>query len=252
VENSKVAFQLSAADIVKCKDNKVPDKVITAMLRHHPAVTAAAAVPAAPAAPIAPVIAAADGILNIENLDDKVWSYSYEPESKTIWISYRASDGRGNLDAHGGLSIRMPAGTYKVRYNGRDSGPFVTVFSGEKSLVMISRVDTPELEALYATVFERGDKKATDRIATLRAAPSAGNKGSYNSDATRERIVEVPTTNYVYQSYPVPVYSSYGYPYYYGYWGPYYYGPRYYSPSYLNFGFSRFGHRSGWGVRVGF
>ena len=111
VENSKTGFQLSAADIIKCKDSKVPDKVITAMIRHHPAAPAAAAVAPAVPAPAAPVIAAADGILNIENLDDKVWSYSYDPDSKTIWISSRASDGRGNLDAHGGLSIRMPAGS---------------------------------------------------------------------------------------------------------------------------------------------
>jgi len=245
VENTKTGFQLSAADVVKLKDNKVPDKVITAMLRHRPGAPAPAAVPAVPAAP---VIAAANGILNIENLDDRTWSYSYEPESKTIWISSRAADGRGNVDPHGGLSIRMPAGTYKVRYNGRDSGPSVTVFSGDKSLIMISRVSTAELEALYATVFERGDKKASDRIATLRDSES--NKGSYNGGATQERIVAVPaTTTYVYRSSPVPVYDL-GYPSYYGYW-PYYSGPRYHYPSF-GFGYSRFGHRSGFGVRLGF
>ena len=273
VENAKSAFQLSAADILKLKDGKVPDKVIMAMLRYKPAApvpppaNVAPAVPAPPAKPPAPpvVIGAADGILNLENLDDRVWSYRYDPDSKTIWIATAAADGRGNLDAHGGLSIRMAAGSYKVRYNGQDAGPLVNVFNGEKSLVMISRVDTNELEALYATVFEKGERKATGKLVTLRdnAAPAGDRKGADNAPperiVERERVVEVPSTTVIYRDPYPTTYIGYTYPYYsyggprYGYSGYYY--PRYYYPSsFIGFGYSNFGHYhrgSSWSVGFG-
>ena len=256
VENSQSDFQLSVADIVKLKDGKVPDKVIAAMLRHHPQAPAPAPVAIRARQAETPVEAArpaagATGTLNFENVDEKVWSYSYEPASKTIWITSQAADGRGNLDPHGGLSVKMAAGAYKVRYNGQDRGAGVTVFSGEKSLLMLSRVETAEREALYVTVFERGERKATAKLATLRDDKQAATQTSPEKVVERERIVEVPSTTTVIQ--PAPVYTyDVGTPYYYNSYYPYYYGPRYYYPSNFGFGYSNFHHRGGWGVRFGF
>ncbi|HEY3320035.1 MAG TPA: hypothetical protein VGP72_06195 [Planctomycetota bacterium] len=243
VEKSQANYTLSAAEIIKLKDAKVPDKVITAMLRHRPAAgPAVATTPAAPnpapVAPAAPVVAAGKGALNIENLDDRVWSYRYEPDAQTIWIAPVAADGRGNIEAHGGISLRMPTGALKVRYNGQKDGQEITVFAEDKSLLMISRVDTADLEALYATTFEHGQRKSTGRLVTLRDNGQPNQRNSEAQPPVQERIVESPPT-VIYQNPPV----IYG--------GPYYYPRYYYGPS-VRFGYSHFGHHSGWGVGFGF
>jgi hypothetical protein len=257
VEASPGAYNLSADDIIHLKEAKVSDKVIAVMIRHHQGVARAGA-PLAPVAPAAvnaaePVIAAAPavgngfGVLNIENLDDKVWSYSYEPDTQTIWFSAAAEDGRGNVQPHSGISVRMPTGAYTVRYNGQDQGQKVSVFGNEKSLLMVSRVETAEVEALYVSVFERGERKASGRLVTLRenAAPREDNlirrASASNDGAAVERVVRVQSApSVVYASSPVVysapsvVYASYGYPSYAGYYGGYYggYYPRYSSYSY--------------------
>jgi hypothetical protein len=251
VERSTAGFELTAAQILKLKEAKVSDKVIQTMLKHKPVAAAANPRPEAPVAAQPPIDVvpannggrevAGDGTLNIENVDDKTWAYMYEPEVKTIWITGSA-EGKGNLQAHGGVSLRMAAGTYKVRYNGKDSGPSVTVRAGEKSLLMLSRVETDEVEALYISVFENGERKGGGRLAQLRAeAPRAESRANVeeNDEASeagepRERVVErrvieVPQTTVIYRdSYepaPIVVYDSY----------PRYYG---YSPrSYFSFGF---------------
>jgi hypothetical protein len=275
VERSKGSFNLSAADILKLKDAKVPDKVIAAMIRHKGAAgEAAVAMPRElpPALPKEdqPVLkyandreAPAEGTLNIENVDEKVWSYSYEPEAKTIWISTAVSGGRGNLKANGGVTIRFSAGTYKVRYNGEETGPAVTIFAGEKSSLLLTRVDTAELEALYVTIFERGQRKAGERIAVLRqSAPARTSKKDSaqryeDEDAPqeriveRERVVEAPTTTIIYRDAYVPPPVMY-YPRYYTPSYPYYYYP---SRGYLNFGFQghsgHSGYRSGFSIGIG-
>jgi hypothetical protein len=282
VENSKTGFNLTTADIIKMKESKVPDRVVAAMIRHRPGAKAEAAAPKVAAAPLAP--RAADGVLNIENLDDKTWSYMYEPDAQTIWISRGTTNGRGNLEPHGGLSLRMPAGTYSVRYNGRDNGQNVTVHADDKSLLMLTRVETAQLEALYVTVFEKGERKSGGRLVTLRENP-APKKGAYNDDldsqpaervVERERVVEVPSTTVVYRE-PSVVYSSYAYPSYYpsysrsyvygGYYGGGYYSgsycsPRHYSsyrsPSYYggyrygNYCSPRYGSSFGFGYNSGY
>lgn len=274
IERSKGSFNLTAADILKLKDAKVPDKVIAAMIRHkgatgEAAVAAPRPLPVAPQKEEAPVLryaeerpAPANGTLNIENVDDKVWSYSYEPETKTIWISTAADNGRGNLKANGGVTVRLPAGTYKVRYNGEESGPAVTVFSGEKSSVLLTRVDTAELEALYVTIFEKGDRKAGERIAVLRQnaparSPRKDTSQLQDEESTpreriveRERVVEAPTTTIIYREAYVPPPVVY-YPRYYTPCYPHYYYP---SRGYLNFDY-RSGHgshhRSGFSIGIG-
>ncbi|MCY3019896.1 MAG: hypothetical protein NTW87_12815 [Planctomycetota bacterium] len=282
VENSRTGFQLSAADIVKLKENKVPEKVIVAMLRRK----AAAPAPAAPAvgeaqpkaaAPAAEATVGAVGTLNLENLDDRVWSYSYEPEAKTIWIAGPSADGRGNLDAHGGLSVRMPVGNFKLRYAGQENGPMVAVFKGDKSLIMLTRLDAAGQQALYATIFERGERKATARLAILRPSATGGQKkGASNSNANadqervveRENIVEVPSPAVVYRDYPTPVYAPayypsvigsgwpYYYPGYYGYggpWGPYPYRSYggYSRPGHFGIGYSNINQHGGFSIGVG-
>jgi len=270
IEQSRSGYSLSAAEIIKLKDAKVPDKVITAMLRHKPAggIVAQPAVAVAPAAPapaekmvIAP--AAGFGILNIENLDDKIWSYSFEPNAKTLWISTASADGKGNLGAHAGLSLRMPTGTLKIRYNGLDIGPAVNILADDKSLLMLSRVDTAELEALYATVFERGERKSSDRLVTLRenSAPRA-KRVDAAEPAPEPRVVDrvdyvtpQPVVTYTNPVYYGDYYPYYGTGYYPGYIYPHYYGgycgPRYYGGSSFNFGYSHIGHGSSFGIGVG-
>ncbi|HYF49761.1 MAG TPA: hypothetical protein VEJ63_10170 [Planctomycetota bacterium] len=295
VEASKASFNLSAADILKLKEAKVSDKVITAMIKHKGNGVAARPVEPAPEPapvrevpaeqPIAPPpIATADGTLNIENVDDRAWAYTYEPDVKTIWITAANGD-RGKLEAHGGISLRMKAGSYKVRYNGEDRGQSVTVHAGEKSLLLLSRVETKELEALYVSVFEKGERKSGGRLVVLRDKPAARETLRKVDDLEevgeaperveekvtervieRERVVEVPSTTVIYRD-PYPTYYSSVYVgpsycgprYYSGYCGPRYYssycGPRYYSPyrsGYTSFGYSRYGRRSGFSVGVGF
>lgn len=277
IEQSRSGYSLSAAEIIKLKDAKVPDKVITAMLRHKAAraVVAEAPIVVAPNAPalapapaekmvIAP--AAGFGILNIENLDDKIWSYSFEPNARTLWISTASADGRGNLGAHAGLSLRMPTGALKIRYNGLDIGPAVNIFAEDKSLLMLSRVDTAELEALYATVFERGERKSSDRLVTLRenAAPRT-KRADVAEPAPEPRVVDrveyvtpqpvVSYTTPVYYGDYYPYYGTSFYPAYYPrYYGGYpgYYGSHYYGGSSVNFGYSHVGHGSSFGIGVGF
>jgi len=289
VESSKTSYSLSAADILRLKDAKVPDKVVTAMLKHKgtgiaearsaPAPIREERVEAAPAR--APV--AADGTLNIENVDDKAWAYTYEPGVKTLWITASNGD-RGKLEAHGGLTLRMAAGTYKVRYNGEDRGQSVTVHAGEKSLLLLSRVETKEIEALYVSVFEKGERKSGGRLVVLRDIPAAREPARREerverADADeeiepveprvreriveRERVIEVPSTTVIYRD-PYPVYSSSVYyssgsHYYGGYSGPRYYSgycaPRYCSPyysGYSSYGHSHYGRRSGVSVGIGF
>lgn len=276
VEASSKPFNLKADDIVKLKEGKVSDKVIAAMIRHRqPAAgrVAPANDPAAPAAPApapaapaantpgkaeAPVIGApAFGVLNIENLDDKVWSYRYEPDTHTIWISTSSNDGRGNLQAHGGMSIRMPAGEYNVRYNGQDRGQKVSIFEGDKSLLMLSRVETAEVEALYVSVFERGERRASGKLVTLREnpAPREDNiirKSSAANERILERTIEVPATvayaqpTYAYAQ-PTVIYAGGYSPVYYssGYYGSRYYGsyyPRYYGGYYGSYCYPRYHH----------
>jgi hypothetical protein len=306
VEASSKPFNLKADEIVKLKEGKVSDKVIAAMIRHRQPAPGARVAPAAPVAPAepapaqqpapapatpakaeAPVIGApAFGVLNIENLDSKVWSYRYEPDTQTIWISSSSNDGRGNLQANGGMSIRLPAGEYQVRYNGQERGQKVSVFEGAKSLLMISRVETLEVEALYVSVFERGERRASGRLVTLREnpAPREDNvirKSSAATERVIERVVEVPRTQVVYAqptytystptviyaggyspyyssgycgSYYTPRYSSYNCgTRYYGnsYYGRSYYGNSYYGGGCYSGGYYR-GGRSGVSVGVGF
>ena len=271
IERSNSNFELSAAEIVKLKEAKVSDRLVTAMIKHN-AGGAAVAQPKVipPAAPIAAApaveapapdlegVRAGEGTLSIENLDDHVWSYRYEPAIQTIWIS-PAINGQGNVAAHGGLTLRMKAGTYQIRYNGQADGPAVAVNAGEKSLFMISRVATNEAESLYVSVFEHGQRKATGRIAVLRdgAAPQANAQPPVQplvqppvqSERVVERVVEVPSTTVVYRDDYSPVIYS---PVYYGgYYSPYYYHPHYY-PSTVGFGYSSYGHHSGISVGVGF
>ena len=297
VEASKTGYNLTAADILKLKDAKVPDKVVTAMIKHKGTGVAESRPAPVPApvreeriAPVTAPAAAAEGTLNIENVDDKSWAYTYEPDVKTLWITSANGD-RGRLEAHGGISLRMAAGTYKVRYNGEDRGQTVTVYAGEKSLLLLSRVQTREIEALYVSVFEKGERKSGGRLVVLREnpeprettrreAPQPVAEPEAEAEAEepveprvreriveRERVVEVPSTTVIYRD-PYPYYSSSVYvgPRYY-YSGPRYYSgysyPRYHShyhghhhshyrSGYSSFGYSRYGKRSSVSVGIGF
>ena len=260
IEQSPTGFNLSAPQIVKLKEAKVPDKVIAAMIRHQPAVsTAVAAQPGeiAPAAPLVVVPPAVvqqnreagqnDGTLSIENLDGRAWAYRYEPEIQTLWITPATND-RGNIAAHGGINLRMKEGTYKIRYTGQQDGQSVTVYGGDKSLIMLSRVSTAEIEALYVSVFERGERKATGRLTVLQDKNSPRSGAANVPAPTGPAFVEAPPTVVYRDSYypPTVIYTpsypvySYGYPYYsYGY------------PA-VGFGYSNYGHRGSFGFGVGF
>jgi len=281
VGRSRTSFNLSAQDIVKLKEQKVPDKVVMAMLRHKGAAPAAVAAEQAPEVRVAPKAApvqtaGATGILNIENLDDRTWSYRFDPATRTIWISPASADGQGNVEPKGGLNLRMPAGSFDVVYNGQTAGQPVTVFGDDASLITLSRVQTKDLEALYVTVFERGERKASGKLATLRSGGGverrrveAGNDEPIRERIVeRERVVEVPSTTYVYRDAPTVIYSgsyypSYDYPRYYssGYYAPRYYSGGYYGGhshhghyrggSSANFGYSHVGRSSSFGIGIG-
>jgi hypothetical protein len=267
VEKSNTDFNLSVAEILKLKEANVPNSVISAMLKHHGAPAAAAPAPAPAPAPAAPapqpapapipapapaapreVVPAGEGQLGLENLDSKKWAYRYEPDIKTIWIVRPTPDDRGLLAASGGTTLRMKSGTYKIRYSGQDRGPSVTVFPNEKSTVMISRVDTPELEALYASIFEHNEKKPGGRLVILREnAPAAGadpHRGGEAAPPPDQRVVEREIVESpVYVAPPPPVIYA---PAYYRYPGPYYY-----PYNSVRFGYYHGGHTR-WGVGLGF
>jgi len=235
IEATSRPFNLKADDIVRLKDSKVSDRVIAAMIRHRQGV---AFVPAGAAAAGEPIVREAHGnanpngpvfgVLNIENLDERTWSYRFEPESQTIWISTTANDGRGNLQAHGGVSIRLPVGAYNVRYNAQERGQNFLVNEGDKSLLMLSRVETMEIEALYISVFERGERKASGRLVTLRENPAPREDNVIRKSSAVNDPGFQPT-NVVYRESPQVVYSEpsviYASS---GYYGGGYYGGGYY------------------------
>ena len=265
VDKANNDFNLSAADIIKLKNANISNTVITTMLKHHPvAVAAQAPAPVAPApvpalvAPAAPPAVArhapipGDGQLEIENLDNRAWSYRYEPAVQTIWIIQPTADRRGNIAPSGGLTLRMASGIYQVRYSGGDAGATVAVNGSQKSQLLLSRVNTDQLEALYVSVFENGEKQPGGRLVVLRenAAPPAGTVPLERAETAPPAYyppqAAPPTTTYVYRE-PVyvapPVYYA-PYPYY----RPYYYYPR----SYVGFNYFGGGRHGRSGIGLGF
>ena len=263
VEHASRPYNLTAADIIKLKEANVPEKVIVAMQKFQPGAgaketvivparePAPAAPPAAPAA--AKSVAAASGILSLENLDDKAWAYIYDPETQTIWISPPTADDPGTLAAHKGQLLKMPPGTYKVRYNGQNKGPSITVFSGEKSQLLLSRVSVGDEETLYASVFEKNERKTGGRLTILHDQAPAHKKSSDNSPRDpepREEAAVAPPPVVSYNNVYVPsvIYTP---PVYYS---PYYYAPAYpyyYPHGYWGLGYSNFHHHSGFSIGVG-
>ena len=239
VEKAPNDYSLSAADIVKLKDAKVPDSVVTAMLRHRATAQAAPAAPAIPppAATASASAPAGTGVLGLENLDNQTWAYGYEPAAQTIWFSPPTKDGRGKLTPSGGTNLRMNPGTYKLRYTGQTDGPSVSVSAGAKAQVMLTRVATAERETLYVSVFENGEHKEGGLLAVLRDSHAAGNAGSQSEEvnAAPPPVVVQPAPAVIYTA-PVP-----------------YYPPVYYPPVYPYYGFGfRYGpYRHGPGVSIG-
>ncbi len=266
VSNSKTEFNLTAPDIIKLKNANVPNSVITAMLKHHaaPASAPVAVAPAAPPVQAAPSpaappevvpaapIEAGEGSLDLENLDNRAWSYRYEPDLNTIWIVPAERGGR--IAPNANLRLSMKTGVYQIRYSGQDRGATVTVYNHRKSQVLISRVDTAQLEALYVSVFENGEKKQGGRLAVFRDGPAPAQaqvtvpSTEYVTPAEPPVVYSVPQSTVIYRD---PVYVSppiiYAPSYYRTY--PYYYYPR----SSVNFGYYHGGHsRVGVGLGFGF
>ena len=275
VDKSANEFNLSAADIIKLKNANVPNTVITAMLKHHasaaqaPVQAQAAPQPApAPAAPLqipdrdlpapsAPAAAAAhaaplpgDGTLEIENLDTSTWSYRYEPAISTIWIVPPTSQSsRGNVAPNGGVTLRMASGVYNVRYPdaNKDEGATLTVNGGQKSQLLLTRTTTDQLDALYVSVFENGEKRAGGRLIAFRMnGPVQRNSQAAPQSIQPPTVVEAPTyvqpqTTIIYRDPPVVYYPYRTY-------APYYYYPR----SAVNFGYFHGGRRSSVGIGFGF
>lgn len=263
VNNSKTEFTLTAPDIIKLKNAQVPNTVITAMLKHHGVAVAAAPTPVAPPpapaalAPAAPrAVLAGEGTLDIENLDERPWSYRYEPAVHTIWIVPAEVERRGMIGAHAHVSLRMNADNYQIRYSGQNPGATVVVNGNQKSQVLLTRVNTDQLEALYVSVFENGEKRPGGRLVVLRensGAPVRRDSQAVVPPSTEyvqppSVVQTVPQTTVIYEDPvyvgPPPVVYA---PHYYRY-APYYYYPR----NTVNFGYFHGGHRSGVGVGLGF
>lgn len=134
VQKAEKGFDLKAEDVINLKKAGVSEKVIAAMLKNKAGAPAAPAVPApgtdvaAPAAEMPPAAAPAEGEgqLNLENVDNKAWAYRFDTAAKTLWVQPVQGTGQRLLNAHGGLSLAAPAGTYEVRYVGEGSGSSIT------------------------------------------------------------------------------------------------------------------------------
>ncbi len=246
-------INVGAADVLRLRDAKVSEKVIVALLRHVSAdtKTAAAGNTPAPVELAAPPIPAEkpvalppgdgqppapvarngmqSGMLTIDNLDDRAWSYMYEPAVQTIWI---APTGNGSfINAHSSTTVSMKVGAYKVRFSGaKDDGLPMSIFGGERSAISISRVMADGSETLNASIFEHGERKASGKLASLDKLPP---------DATAEvPLVEQPPVYYSDSPYYGPYYP-----------GGYYYGRPYYGGAFIggNFYFGGGGHGFGGG-----
>lgn len=277
VERSEGTYSLTAEQILTLKQVGVPEKVIAAMLRKKGAAVlppvevaprVADGVPQAAPAAAAPV-AAAQGTLNIENVDELTWAYRLDPNSRILWFSKPDAASERLLGAHGGVTLTAPAGAYEVKYVGEETSNAFSIVAGQTSLVLVSRVDTQDFEGLYVSVFEQGERKGGGRLAILRQTPrrTIGQpQATYQYIPARtdpgpqqaaervvtERVVVEPSTTVIYR--PAPVYAPdayYGPAYY-----PYrpYYGPVPYYP--WNRVLFRYGsggcyRRSGWSVGFG-
>ncbi|MBI3830851.1 MAG: hypothetical protein HY291_15130 [Planctomycetes bacterium] len=277
VDRSEKGFNLSADDIIKLKQANVSEKVIAAMLRKKAAPAAQAVAPAKPAeqGDVRIEKTGDNGTLNLENVDDRSWTYRFDMATRILWISPAGEEAQKALTPHGGVSLSVPKGAYEVRYAGETSGQAFNVPAGEKALLLFSRVETDEFEGLYVSVFEKGERHGGGRLAVLRQtkkasqpqatyqkvpAPAQQQDPTYQYDPPKTQVVErvvEPSTTVIYRD-PAPVYVYPSYPYYYGY--PYRYGygygygyPRYYTPyNSATFRYSNFGHHSGISVGLGF
>lgn len=253
VERSKSGFSLTTDQIIQLKKSGVSEKVIAAMLRKK--------AESAPAQGVNKVDEAApavgDGILNIENTDEKPWGYRFDTEARILWITESTAARSHVLNPHGGLSLKAPAGEYQVRYAGEGESRKFTIKASKKQLIMLSRVETTEFEGLYVSMFMDGERKNGGRLATLRHTKKGGQpKASYRyveperKTVTRERVIERervvvrPSTTVIYRTPAV-----YSYPYY-----RYHYSHPcgVYYPSHFGVGYHHWGRRSGWSVGVGF
>ena len=164
-----------------------------------------------------------DGQLTIENLDDRAWSYMYEPAIQTIWIAF---PGQGStVQAHASTTLSMHPGHYTIRFSGTQEGGYPLAINGsERSAINVSRVVANGSEVLSVSLFENGERRASGNLVALNNLPTE----TVSSGPT---YVQGPT----YYSAP-PVYNTT--PYYYGgYYGPGYYRP-YYGGTSINLGFN--------------
>lgn len=275
VERTEGGFALTADQIVKLKQAGVSEKVIAAMLRKAPAAPVAAQ--PTPAAPTAPVQAAAvgEGTLNLENVDDKPWAYRLDETARLLWISpLGAAAEERVLPAHGGVSLAAAAGAYEVRYAGEASSTPFSIQANEKTLLLVSRVETEEFEGLYVSVFEKAERKAGGRLAVLRQTRRSPPQVTYQYVAPQpvqrvesQQVVVEPSTTVVYRNDPYwdtptyvyqplwwhpPVYYSGYSPYYRPYYGSSWGRSCYYPSSSVGFRYLHGGRRSGWSVGFGF
>lgn len=268
VEQAQGGFALSAEQIIKLKGAGVPESVIAAMLRKKPG-TASAPVAIAAAQPAA---AAGQGAINLENVDDRPWACRLDAAARILWFSAPGAGDEKVLSAHGGLTLTAGAGQYEARYVGERVGTPFGVQTNEKTLLLVSRVETDEFEGLYLSVFEKGERKGGGRLAVLRQTRAGKPQASYQYYEPpardlrsaerlieRERVYVEPATTVVYRADPwyVPTYYPYspywsGYPYYSSWHRPYYYPWSCYGPrTGVGFGYRHGGHRSGWSVGFG-
>ena len=142
-----------------------------------------------------------DGQLTIENLDDRAWSYMYEPAIQTIWIAY---PGQGSVvQAHASTTLSMHPGHYSIRFSGTQEGGYpLAINGGERSAINVSRVVAEGHEALNVSLFENGERRASGNLVALNNLP-------LETVTSGPTYVQGPT----YYSAP-PVY--YTQPYYYG------------------------------------
>ncbi len=271
VLKANTEFDLPTEQIIALKKAGVSDRVLAAMLRQKKdssvqEASAAASIPSAPlnepkAGAAGGVGTANKGTLNLENVDSKAWGYRFDSGTGILWIQPVDEENSSLMNPHGGVSLSVPSGSYKIQYSGEREGKAFQIKPDVKTLVLISRVETQEFEGIYVSIFEKGERRDGGRLATLRQTKSrALPQASYQytsppkvTEQPQERvvtnprvIVEQPTTTVIYRTAPVYSYPYCGYPYSYG------IGHRYYPYNYGGFRYHH-GHRhSGFSIGFGF
>ena len=185
VETCKGGFDLNADRILELKRQKVSERVIAAMLRKRGADTLSSQGKPTVDKQARPETAENAVQVGVENTDSKALYVEADEASRVLSVCSSASDGATAVKAGSTANFRIRPGKWEIRWKGEAGGVPLEI-GGGGTLIILSRVSTEELEAVYASVFEGSEKKGGGRLVTLRGAAPAGEaKGKTEKTATQ-------------------------------------------------------------------